>query len=175
MPAAQAQHQVAAAQVQAAQSAATQSRANQAFTVITAPSAGLVMPVPVDAGAMATPGTPLLRIEDARQHEVDIQVNESMLVKLRPEPPVQVATSTESSINGPSQRSYPARSSPAPTRLPTRSWGNIALPALTALYSVDDRNCRRPGRSAECHPAFRQLHDGARSDGFCSCSRRQFS
>ncbi len=38
--------------------AATQSRANQAFTVITAPFAGVVTAKFVDAGAMATPGTP---------------------------------------------------------------------------------------------------------------------
>lgn len=82
--AAQARHQAAAAQVQAAQSAATQSHANQAFTAITAPFAGVVTAKFVDAGATATPGTPLLRIEDMRRHEVDIQVNESMLAKLRP-------------------------------------------------------------------------------------------
>ena len=119
--AAQAQHQAAAAQVQAAQSVANQYRANQAFTVITAPFAGVVTAKFVDAGAMATPGTPLLRIEDVRQHEVDIQVNESMLAKLRPGALVQVATSTENSINGPTNGTI-REIVPAPTRLPTRSW-----------------------------------------------------
>ena len=132
--AAQAQHQAAAAQVQAAQSAANQSRANQAFTVITAPFAGVVTAKFVDAGAMATPGTPLLRIEDVRQHEVDIQVNESMLAKLRPGALVQVATSTENSINGPTNgtiREIVPSADPSAHTFMVK----IALPASTALYS----------------------------------------
>ena len=83
LAAAEAQQQAAAAQVQAAEAAAEQARATNAYTVITSPLSGIVTGKYVDAGAMASPGTPLLRIEDAREHEVDIQVNESALRSLR--------------------------------------------------------------------------------------------
>ena len=132
--AAQAQHQAAAAQVRATQSAATQSHANQAFTVITAPFAGVVTAKFVDAGAMATPGTPILRIEDVRQHEVDIQVNEAMLPKLRLGSSVQVstsaATSTDSSTNATIREIVPSADPTAHTFTV-----KIALPASTGLYS----------------------------------------
>jgi RND family efflux transporter MFP subunit len=132
--AAQAQRQAAAALVQAAQSAATQSHANQAFTVITAPFAGVVTAKFVDAGAMATPGMPILRIEDVRQHEVDIQVNEAMMAKLRPGALVQVSTSaanpTEAPTNARIREIVPSADPAAHTFLV-----KIALPASTGLYS----------------------------------------
>jgi len=128
--AAQAQHQAAAAQVQAAQSAAAQSRANQSFTVITAPFAGVVSAKFVDAGAMATPGTPLLRIEDTRQHEVDIQVNESMLAKLRPGSLVQVITGSANPTEARIREIVPS-ADPAAHTFTVK----IALPASTGLYS----------------------------------------
>jgi RND family efflux transporter MFP subunit len=127
--AAQAQHQAAAAQVQEAQSAAAQSRANQSFTVITAPFAGVVTAKFVDAGAMAAPGTPLLRIEDARQHEVDIQVNESMLAKLRPGSLVQVITGSANPKEARIREIVPSADPAAHTFMV-----KIALPASTGLY-----------------------------------------
>jgi RND family efflux transporter MFP subunit len=82
LEAAQAQHQAATAQVQATQSGAMQSRAAKAFTVITAPFAGVITAKFIDSGAMALSGTPLLRLEDVREHEVDVQINESSLAKV---------------------------------------------------------------------------------------------
>lgn len=77
MAAAEAQQQAAAAQVQAAEAAAKQAQATDAYTTITAPFSGVVTAKYVDAGAMAAPGTPLLRIEGGREYEVDVQMNES--------------------------------------------------------------------------------------------------
>lgn len=88
--AAQAQHQATAAQVQAAKAGAAQSRATDSFTIIRAPFAGIVTAKYVDAGALAAPGVPLLRIEDALQHEIDIQMNESSLSTLHVGNPVQL-------------------------------------------------------------------------------------
>jgi RND family efflux transporter MFP subunit len=128
--AAQAQHQAAAAQVQAAQSAAAQSRASQAFTVITAPFAGVVSAKFVDAGAMAAPGVPLLRIEDARQHEVDIQVNESVLSRLRPGNLVQVSMGSGNSTDARIREIVPS-GDPAAHTFTVK----IPLPASAGLYS----------------------------------------
>jgi RND family efflux transporter MFP subunit len=79
LDAANAQVQAAAAQSSAAQAAIRQSQATNGYTVIRAPFSGIVTRKYVDAGSMASPGIPLLQIEDAREHEADIQVNESVL------------------------------------------------------------------------------------------------
>lgn len=88
--AAQAQHHATAAEVQAARAAATQSRATDSFTIIRAPFGGIVTAKYANAGALAAPGVPLLRIEDAQQQEIDLQVNESLLSRLHVGDPVQI-------------------------------------------------------------------------------------
>ncbi len=88
--AAQAEHQATAAQVQAAKAGAAQSRATDSFTIIRAPFGGIVTAKYADAGALAAPGVPLLRIEDPQQQEIDIQVNESSLSSLHIGDPVQI-------------------------------------------------------------------------------------
>ena len=84
LDAANAQQQAASAQVAAAEAGTRQSEATSAYTVIRAPFSGIVTRKYVDAGALASPGVPLLQIEDAGEHEVDIQVNESSLRNLHP-------------------------------------------------------------------------------------------
>ena len=79
LDAANAQVQAASAQVAAAEAGTRQSEATNAYTIIRAPFSGVVTRKYVDAGAIASPGSPLLQIEDASEHEVDIQVNESSL------------------------------------------------------------------------------------------------
>jgi len=88
--AAQAQRQAASAQVEAAKAGATQSRASDAFTVIRAPFSGVVTARYVDPGALAAPGSPLLRVEGTEEHEIDVQMNESTLSRLHVGDPVQV-------------------------------------------------------------------------------------
>lgn len=96
--AAHAQHQATAAQIQVAIAGESQSRATNSFTVIRAPFSGIVTAKYVDAGALASPGVPLLRIEDAREHEIDVQMNESTLSRLHTGATVQVALGQNSPV-----------------------------------------------------------------------------
>ncbi|HET9086185.1 MAG TPA: efflux RND transporter periplasmic adaptor subunit [Acidobacteriaceae bacterium] len=91
LAAADAQVQAAAAQTSAAQAATRQSQATSGYTVIRAPFSGIVTRKYVDAGSIASPGIPLLEIEDAKQHEADVQVNESVLNDLHAGEQVQVS------------------------------------------------------------------------------------
>ena len=91
LAAADAQVQAAAAQTSAAQAAARQSQATSAYTVIRAPFSGIITRKYVDAGSIASPGIPLLQLEDAKQHEADVQVNESVLNDLHTGEQVQVS------------------------------------------------------------------------------------
>ena len=90
LDAANAQVQAAAAQSSAADAAIRQSQATSAYTVIRAPFSGIVTRKYVDAGSMASPGIPLLQIEDAREYKADIQVNESILRDIHAGEQVQV-------------------------------------------------------------------------------------
>jgi RND family efflux transporter MFP subunit len=49
------------------------------FAVITAPFDGVVSETMVEAGNMAAPGTPLLRVEDTRGYRLDVRVDESRI------------------------------------------------------------------------------------------------
>lgn len=90
LDAASAQMQAASAQATAAGAAMRESEATNAYTTIRAPFSGIVTRKFYDAGALASPGVPLLQIEDATDHEVDIQVNESTLGTFHVAAPVQV-------------------------------------------------------------------------------------
>ena len=90
LDAANAQVEAAAAQSSAAEATIRQSQATSGYTVIRAPFSGIVTRKYVDAGSMASPGIPLLQIEDAREYEADIQVNESILRDIHAGEQVQV-------------------------------------------------------------------------------------
>jgi RND family efflux transporter MFP subunit len=60
-----------------AQAASDAAGAADAFTRITAPFDGLVSEKLVDPGAMASPGTPLLRIEDTSDFRLEVRMDES--------------------------------------------------------------------------------------------------
>lgn len=90
LEAAGAQQEAAVAQVKAAEAASAGSRATDAYTVIRAPFAGIVTARYASTGSMATPGVALLHVEAVGDREVDVQVNESVLYKLRIGDPVQV-------------------------------------------------------------------------------------
>ncbi len=74
-----AQLQAATAQSSAAEAAVRQAQATRGYADLRAPFSGVVTKKYMDAGAMASPGVPLLQIEDASDHEAEIQVNESAL------------------------------------------------------------------------------------------------
>lgn len=67
-----------------------EARINRAFARITAPYAGIVTEKRVEPGSMATPGTPLLVIEDTSQYRVYAYVNETLLPKIKTGMPVTV-------------------------------------------------------------------------------------
>ena len=131
LAAAQAQQQAAAAQVQAAEAATLGSRATNAYTVIRAPFSGIVTGKYADPGAMASPGIPLLRLEDAREHEVDVEVNESALRKLRPGGTVEVhLQGADAPISARIREIVPAGDAAAHTFTV-----KIGLPSSSRLYS----------------------------------------
>lgn len=128
--AAQAQHQAASAQVLAAKAGATQSRAADAFTLIRAPFNGVVTAKFVDPGTLAAPGSPLLRIEDTQEHEIDIQMNESSLSKLHVGDPVQVTLGDAVAITARIRDIVPAADPAAHTFVV-----KIGLPASQKVFS----------------------------------------
>lgn len=131
LAAAEAQQQAAAAQTAAAQAAVQQAQATNAYTTIAAPFSGIVTARYADPGSMASPGTPLLRIEDAREHEVDVQVNESALGDVRrgEQVPVQVEGAARA-IDGRIREVVPA-GDPAAHTFTVK----IVLPASSKIYS----------------------------------------
>jgi RND family efflux transporter MFP subunit len=92
----QKENQAAIAGAQADSEAA---RATESYTQIVAPFDGVVAEKHVDAGNMASPGTPLLRIEDTRGFSLNVRVDESRVgaVPLGAAVPVLVS---EQTLNG---------------------------------------------------------------------------
>jgi RND family efflux transporter MFP subunit len=131
LDAADAQLQSAAAQSAAAKAGTRQSQATSAYTVLRAPFSGIVTKKYVDAGAMASPGIPLLQIEDAREHEVDIQINENDLRNIHLGESVQVdVNGSQSRITGKVRDIVPSGDAAAHTFTV-----KIGLPRSRALYS----------------------------------------
>jgi RND family efflux transporter MFP subunit len=84
--AAEARAAAAAARLQAAMSGVQSARAESegaattaSFALVTAPFDGVVTEKMVEPGNMATPGTPLLRLEDTRGFRLDVRVDESRI------------------------------------------------------------------------------------------------
>jgi RND family efflux transporter MFP subunit len=73
----------AAAAVDSARAAGDQARTIESFTAITAPFDGIVTEKMVDPGNMASPGMPLLRLEDTRAFRLEVRVDESQTSHIR--------------------------------------------------------------------------------------------
>jgi RND family efflux transporter MFP subunit len=71
--------QAAKASVESARAATDETETTASFATITAPFAGVVTEKMVEAGNMAAPGTPLLRLEDTRGFRLDVRVDESRI------------------------------------------------------------------------------------------------
>ncbi len=69
--------QAAASGVEGARAASEAADTTEAFARITAPFDGVVTEKMVEPGNMAAPGTPLMRVEDARGFRLDIRVDQS--------------------------------------------------------------------------------------------------
>jgi RND family efflux transporter MFP subunit len=69
--------------VESARAAGDQASTTESFTTITAPFDGLVTEKMVDPGNMASPGVPLLRLEDTRAFRLEVRVDESRIGQIR--------------------------------------------------------------------------------------------
>lgn len=141
LDAANAQLQAAAAQSAAAEAGTRQSQATSAYTILRAPFSGIVTKKYVDAGAMASPGIPLLQIQDAKNHEADIQMNESELRNIAAGEQVKVEVNGSlSPIIGKVREIVPSGDAAAHTFTV-----KIGLPPSRALYSGMTANVLIPG------------------------------
>ena len=73
----------AASAVESARAASDQAGATQSFTTIAAPFDGMVTAKMVEPGNMASPGMPLLRLEDTRGFRLEVRVDESRIGQIR--------------------------------------------------------------------------------------------
>ncbi|HET7696624.1 MAG TPA: efflux RND transporter periplasmic adaptor subunit [Vicinamibacterales bacterium] len=73
----------AAAAVDSARAARDQAAAIDSFRTIAAPFDGVITQKLVEPGNMASPGTPLLRLEDTRGFRLDVRVDESRIGQIR--------------------------------------------------------------------------------------------
>lgn len=67
-----------------------EARINKGFSNITAPFSGLITEKKIEEGSLATPGTPLLTLEDTSQYRVDAYVDERLNSKVKIGMPVPV-------------------------------------------------------------------------------------
>ena len=73
----------AALAVESAQAAGDQAGTTSSFTTITAPFDGVITEKMVEPGNMASPGMPLLRLEDTRGFRLEVHVDESRIGQVR--------------------------------------------------------------------------------------------
>lgn len=82
--------QEAAAGIESARAASEAAGATESFTRIASPFDGVVTEKMVEPGNMASPGTPLLRVEDTRAFRLDVRVDESRVASIAPGSAVDV-------------------------------------------------------------------------------------
>ena len=73
----------AASAVESARATGDQASTTESFTRIAAPFDGMVTEKMVDPGNMASPGVPLLRLEDTRGFRLEVRVDESRVGQIR--------------------------------------------------------------------------------------------
>jgi multidrug efflux pump subunit AcrA (membrane-fusion protein) len=91
----------AASAVDSARAAGDQANTTASFTTIAAPFDGTITEKMVEPGNMASPGAPLLRLEDTRGFRLEVRVDESRIGQIRNGDSVPVLLGTETtSIKG---------------------------------------------------------------------------
>ncbi|MFB3852469.1 MAG: efflux RND transporter periplasmic adaptor subunit [Vicinamibacterales bacterium] len=80
----------ARAQIEAAAAGAEAARVNVSYSIVSAPFDGIVTEKLVDAGNTATPGMPLLTLEDVRSFRLEVFVDESRVGLIEPGQGVRV-------------------------------------------------------------------------------------
>jgi RND family efflux transporter MFP subunit len=73
----------AASAVESARAASDQASTTASFTTIAAPFDGIISEKMVEPGNMASPGMPLLRLEDTRGFRLEVRVDESRVGQIR--------------------------------------------------------------------------------------------
>jgi RND family efflux transporter MFP subunit len=88
----------AASAVESARAASDRANTTESFTRIAAPFDGMVTGKMVEPGNMASPGMPLLRVEDTREFRLEVRVDESHIDQVRTgdSVPVFLGTATTS-------------------------------------------------------------------------------
>jgi RND family efflux transporter MFP subunit len=99
--AAEAQASAAAASLAAARQAESAARAAASYAVLTAPVDGLITERLVDPGALATPGTPLLRIDNTSRFRLEVLVDASRLDSVAPGDAVEIAFGDSDGVEAP--------------------------------------------------------------------------
>jgi RND family efflux transporter MFP subunit len=84
----------AVAGVEGAKAASDAADTTETFSRIVAPFDGVVTETMVEPGNMAAPGTPLMRVEDARGFRLEVRVDESRIAQITPGVAVPVALDT---------------------------------------------------------------------------------
>ena len=80
------------AQLESARGASDAAATTAGFTLVKAPFDGVVTQKFVDAGNMASPGTPLLRVEDTRGFRLEVRIDESRIPFVKTGMPVRVTS-----------------------------------------------------------------------------------
>jgi multidrug efflux pump subunit AcrA (membrane-fusion protein) len=78
------------ARVHQADEAVAQTKLQVSFANVTAPFAGTVIERKAEPGMLASPGTPIVVIEQGGAYRLEASVDESRLAKIRPDTPVRV-------------------------------------------------------------------------------------
>ena len=68
-----------------------EARVGEGYSKITSPTSGIVAKKNIDVGSMAVPGTVLMVVEDVSTYEVDAQVDERLVDKVKIDAPVDVS------------------------------------------------------------------------------------
>lgn len=133
-----------------ARAASDAAQATESFLRLTSPFDGLVTEKMVEPGNMATPGQPLLRVEDTRGFRVDVRVDESRAARLfagatvdvvlddEPARPILAGTVSEVSrtVDADERASLIKVDLPADTAVRSGAYARVRLPAGTSRSAL---------------------------------------
>ena len=161
--AAQARRAAAAAGENAAAAARIAADTGLSYTTLVAPFDAVVSERAVDPGAMATPGTPLLLLEDVSSLRLEIRVDEARAAQLQVGQPVDVSSGAPDATEG--SASWTAATITEVARVDAASHTflvKIDLPADAALRSGSFARARFSGapRTALTMPASALIRRG---------------
>jgi RND family efflux transporter MFP subunit len=181
---AQLEYERIAGSVERAQAGLDEARIFLGFTRIAAPFAGVVTEKRIDTGSMASPGIPLLVIEDTSQYKIEAPVDERLLSRIKPGMPASITLdATGEKIQGriakivssvdPATRTFRIEIDVKGSSLKTGLYGKVTIPdgtreiisvpikavvekgQLTGVYVVDNEGI----------VSYRLIKKGKVSDG----------